>query len=144
MSTRIRCAGDTPERGQVLRRRTDGGNSGGSNDSDNSVDEAVAAAAVVLAADRACHESKDITYEEVFMTFSIGADDSACEFQRTDSRVAECGACGREFGVHSYNGRALNMHAAACAREQVSLSQRAARAVALAEWSGSAVTTSAK
>ena len=144
MSTRINCAVGTPERGNVLRRRTDGDNSGGTDDSVDSVDEAAAAAAAVLAADRAWHESKDIPYVEVFETFSIGADDSACEFQRTDSRAAECGACGMEFGVYSHNGRALNMHAAACALDQSAFSKRAARAAASAEWSGSAVTISAE
>ena len=73
---------------------------------------------------------------DVSETFSIGAGDSSCEFQRTDSRAAECGACDEEFGVHSYNGCASNMHAAACARDQSALSQRTTRATASAEWSG--------
>ena len=102
MSTRSRCAGGTPERGDVLRRRTDGGNSGGSYDSDDSGDEAVAAAALVLAADRAWHEANDIPHVEMSETFSISADDSPCEFRRTDSHAAKCGACGKKFGVHSY------------------------------------------
>ena len=77
-------------------------------------------------------------------TFSTSADDSACEFQRADTCATECGACGWEFGVRSYNGRALNTHATACAREQLLLSQCAARAAASAEWGGSVVTASAK
>ena len=138
MSTKSRCARDTPQRGDVLRRRTDDSDRDGSDDSDDSVNEAVAAAAAALAADRAWHKSKDIPFVEVSATFPMGAGDSACEFQRTDSRAAQCCACGKGFGVHSYNGRTLNMHAAACAREQLLLNQRAARGViGGVEWIGS-------
>ena len=47
MNIRSRCAGETLERGGVLRWHIDSGNIGGSDDSYDSADEAVAAAAVV-------------------------------------------------------------------------------------------------
>ena len=133
MSTRNRCAGCAPERGDMLRRCTDGGNNGSSGDSDDSVNEIVAEDVAVLASDRVWLEIKGVPYVEVSETFSMGADEPACEIQRTDNRTAECGACGKELGLNSYNGRACNMHAVACAREQAVLGQRAARAKASVE-----------
>ena len=69
---------------------------------DSDINEALAAAtaATVLAADTAWHEGA-FSFARGSNPSPTGAENSACEFQRTDSRAAERGECGKKLGAHS-------------------------------------------
>jgi hypothetical protein len=65
-------------------------------------------------------------------TFTVGG----VAFKRTASRAALCVRCNKSFDVHSYNKRALDMHATKCATESRRLATIAARVVEREQWSG--------